>query len=228
MRAGSSPVGGSPAWIIYLKRVKSVVTPSLSQFDNSARYGTIMSMKASDIKGRNLQIFDEPEDIQWALEVHARRPELTENVKAVIITGNEDSPDGLWIVRELPVMIYSPVEQILPKPKPGDAVRLTGEFSIGKIGDIGIIGNDHPEAEDELHITFNCQGQSFWQEDKVSCSGGPVSMFTPASELKATGETIKWTFWRWKDVSRAGGRESYEKEVPLWEWAGSPNAGFPQ
>lgn len=189
-----------------------------------------MSMKVNDIKGRNLQIFDKPEDIQWALEVHARRPELTtENVTAVIITGNEDSPEGLWVAYDLPLTYDTEFEQILPlKPKPGDAVRLTGEFSIGNIGDIGIIGNDHPEAEDELHITFNCQGQSFWQGDKVSCSGGPVSMFTPASELRPTGETIKWTFWRWKDVPRAGGRESYEKEVPLWEWAGSPNAGFPQ
>ena len=61
--------------------------------------------RCSNIRGRSMELFDEPEDIKWALEVHVKQavknnfkpvPLNDKTCKAVIITGNEDCPDSVW------------------------------------------------------------------------------------------------------------------------------------
>jgi hypothetical protein len=53
---------------------------------------------AKNIEGYRCQLFLDTEDIKWALETHVQDPALTvENVTGVIMTGNEDSPEQIWI-----------------------------------------------------------------------------------------------------------------------------------
>jgi hypothetical protein len=57
-----------------------------------------MRRKAKNIDGRNLQLFTDRESIDWAMEVHGKGSGRSAGlVNGVIITGNEDSPDALWI-----------------------------------------------------------------------------------------------------------------------------------
>lgn len=116
------------------------------------------------------------------------------------------------------------------RPMPGDAVRLTREWFIAKPGAIGIIGGIIGRPNDDLHITFNCRGSAFrgpssaYSKDGVehiSCSGGPATIGTPHVCLRPTQERIRFEFWKWKDLPRAGGGVPYELEVPVWEWDGS-------
>ena len=106
----------------------------------------------------------------------------------------------------------------------GDAVRLAASWPWGeaggslKVGDIGVI--DGPTAQDILggSITFNATTH---REDGgvTSCSGGPATIWTPAYELRPTGETHELRVWRWKDGHPGQGRGvDYLAEVPLWDW----------
>jgi hypothetical protein len=114
------------------------------------------------------------------------------------------------------------------RPSGGDAVRLASPWRWGMLppGSIGIIdGVTDEECEESAAITFNfsafrgrdskySKGQEF-----CSCSGGPGTVATPVSELRPTGETHTYTAWRWLDLPRADGGESYWVTVTLWEWA---------
>jgi hypothetical protein len=114
------------------------------------------------------------------------------------------------------------------RPSGGDAVRLAAPWRWGMLpaGSIGIIGGiTDAECGEFAAITFNysafrgrdskyCRGPEY-----CSCSGGPGTVATPVSELKATGETYTYTAWRWRDLPRADGGESYRVTVTLWEWA---------
>lgn len=114
----------------------------------------------------------------------------------------------------------------------GDAVRLTREWSIAKAGEIGIIGGRTDECQTDLHITFNAscfRGRSSGyapaaEPEYVSCSGGPATISTPVSRLRAPGPGlaafVRRRFWQWKDLPRGGGGFDYELDVPLWEWDG--------
>jgi len=104
-------------------------------------------------------------------------------------------------------------------PMPGDAVVLTGEFSIAKPGDLGILDGKVGAPEEEYSIIFNCEGKAH-RDYKVSCSGGPGTIATPTTELIYTGEYIDFVFWRWKDRPRKDGGEPYTLHVPLWIWRG--------
>jgi hypothetical protein len=57
-----------------------------------------MKRKAKNIAGRNLQLFIDRESIDWAIEVHTKGSGRNAAlVTGVIMTGNEDCPDELWI-----------------------------------------------------------------------------------------------------------------------------------
>lgn len=112
-------------------------------------------------------------------------------------------------------------------PMPGDAVLLTGPFSIATPGQVAIIEGVVGEARDEYLVNFCYSAfrgpNSKYAKDPtefVSCSGGPAP-YLLASALKPTGRTRRVTFWRWKDLPRAGGGERYTLDVPEWEWDGT-------
>jgi hypothetical protein len=115
------------------------------------------------------------------------------------------------------------------QPMPGDVVRLTRDWSICKAGQLAVIEGKVGEARDDFMVNF-CYSAfrgpnsiyALDQSEHVSCSGGPVPFLKPTA-LQPTGETIAFTFWRWKDAPRANGGEKYVLVVPVWEWDG--NAG---
>lgn len=51
---------------------------------------------AIGITGRNVQLFTESDDLQWARDVHNVPAEAT----GVITIGNEDCPDAVWFTVE--------------------------------------------------------------------------------------------------------------------------------
>jgi hypothetical protein len=114
------------------------------------------------------------------------------------------------------------------RPSGGDAVRLSAPWRWGMLpaGSIGIIdGVTDEERKDSAAITFNFSAfrgrSSKYSKDPeyCSCSGGPGTVATPVSELRPTGEAYTYTAWRWRDLPRADGGESYRVTVTLWEWA---------
>jgi hypothetical protein len=109
----------------------------------------------------------------------------------------------------------TPAEQ----PQAGDAVHLDGTWTWGglDLGAIGVIEGVIGQRRPELEITFNAS--TFRDDHIVSCSGGPGSIATPASELHPTGETVELRVWRFKDGHReAHNDEHYTVTVPLWSW----------
>jgi hypothetical protein len=113
-----------------------------------------------------------------------------------------------------------------PYPMPGDAVRLTRDWSFVKAGQIAIIGGVIGERRNEYLICFAYSAfrgpNSKYSEDRtefVSCSGGPAP-YIPTSVLRPTGQLHNVTFWRWIDLPRADGGQNYQLDVPLWEWDG--------
>jgi hypothetical protein len=55
-------------------------------------------------------------------------------------------------------------------------------------------------------------------ENHMSCSGGPFISLTPANQFRKIGTTIR-QFWHWKEYPCAGGGQTYDAEVTLWELA---------
>ncbi len=77
-----------------------------------------MRRKAKNITGRNLQLFTDRESIDWALEVHAKGTGRSV-ATGVIMTGNEDCPDALWITNaDEPDHIDTVYELIATNGKP--------------------------------------------------------------------------------------------------------------
>jgi hypothetical protein len=118
----------------------------------------------------------------------------------------------------------------MTKPNGGEAVRLAAPWKWGMLppGSIGIIdGVTDEECEESASIVFNFsafRGKSSKYSqgpEYCSCSGGPATIATPVDELKPTNETHTYTAWRWKDLPRANGGESFQVTVPLWEWTPS-------
>ena len=108
-------------------------------------------------------------------------------------------------------------------PKPGDAIRLDSPFWGAPEGSFAIIDGCATYPEPYLMVTFGASAfrgpNSAYSHDQtayVSCSGGPCPPVNPAS-LSLIGTHVV-TFWRWKDLPRAGGGENYQLEVPLWSW----------
>ena len=59
--------------------------------------------RADEVTGRGLQLFDKSEDIRWALNTHVKRNDIHwDEMRGVILTGNEDSPDEIWVARKPP------------------------------------------------------------------------------------------------------------------------------
>lgn len=57
-------------------------------------------LAAIEITGRNLQIFTEEDDIEWAVITHVVESptnQLPDEVTGVIMTGNEDCPESIWV-----------------------------------------------------------------------------------------------------------------------------------
>ena len=112
-------------------------------------------------------------------------------------------------------------------PLPGDAVRLTGNYSVLKPGSIGIIGGIVGKPREGYDITFNAsafRGKSSHGPgpEYVSCSGGPGTIVTPAWKLVPTNEKINMEFWRWKDrYARKGNGETFMMFVPVFHWDGT-------
>lgn len=85
--------------------------------------------QAQEVKGRNLQLLDTAEDVAWAVDVHIAEVvkhhpdkfpslaglDLKKEIKGIVITGNEDSPDELHIALEFPVLRTSAVYEIIGK-----------------------------------------------------------------------------------------------------------------
>jgi hypothetical protein len=103
----------------------------------------------------------------------------------------------------------------------GDAIRLTKDWSIVKVGAIGIIAGTRHRSLKEGSIIFN---YSAFRDDKsVSCSGGPGTITTDTKLLIPTGEKKMIRFWRWKDgYAKADNGEDYFVMVNVWEWDGTP------
>src|ERR1051325_7830748 len=91
------------------------------------------------------------------------------------------------------------------RPMPGDAVKLTGPFSVARPGAVGVVGGILGETPEDLHIVFGImgafRGASFGRapDRYVSVSGGPGTIATPAHRLRPTETLEKVRFWRWKD-----------------------------
>lgn len=111
-------------------------------------------------------------------------------------------------------------------PMPGDAVRLSGTWCGLEAGKIGVLGGVVGHPTDDYSITFNAstfRGSRCSSKGVhiVSCSGGPATIWTPASELKPTDEKVTIRCWHWrKNFPGAHRGVSYLVEVPVWEWAG--------
>ena len=111
-------------------------------------------------------------------------------------------------------------------PMPGDAVMLTRGMVGAPAGSIGIIEGVVGKFRTEYNITFNCKtpfrGKSSGDKNNsemiVSCSGGPGTIATPASELVDTKHNVTQDFWRWKTTPQKDGSETYYKAIRLWEW----------
>lgn len=85
--------------------------------------------QAQQVTGRNLQQFTERDDIVWAIDACTTNVEalnaaaLKGEIKAVLMTGNEDAPDEVWIARETPVLITTEVELVHLAEEPGQRLR---------------------------------------------------------------------------------------------------------
>lgn len=91
--------------------------------------------QAREVRGRNLQLLYGA-DAQWALDEHVKRNDLVtlsrwqamalsqraghepddRIVRAVLMTGNEDSPEEIWISREDPTLVTTEVELVYVAP----------------------------------------------------------------------------------------------------------------
>jgi hypothetical protein len=117
-------------------------------------------------------------------------------------------------------------------PQPGDAVRLDGPYWGAELGAIAIIDSTHygwdwDTGEPHVMLVFKASAfrgprsaYSADQTERVSCSGGPCP-FVKLADLTPAGERAV-TFWRWRDLPRAGGGVEYQRTVPLWSWGGQP------
>ena len=93
---------------------------------------------------------------------------------------------------------------LLPQPCGGDLVRLTRAWSLCKAGDLGIVEGEVGVHRDEAGITFGwyADGPHVGRERPSStefadCSGGPATIATPMSQLRATGDVIVHWAWKW-------------------------------
>jgi len=126
----------------------------------------------------------------------------------------------------------------MASPKPRDIVRLTAAYMGLEKGSLGVIDSPYFAADGEAMVVFNAS--TFWgptsdlasavEDDmtgavlapdggRVSSSGGPCP-FVKLDDLKPAGR-IFHTYWRWKDLPRAGGGINFQREVDLWEWGGN-------
>jgi hypothetical protein len=132
------------------------------------------------------------------------------------------------------------LDGIARAPLPGDAVRLTGEYSLVKSGSYGFIEGFVGVEQDEYLVCFNVSPAPFKGRasfgtlletaivtgakagatgEVVSCSGGPA-LYLPVKYLRPTDEVKEFTFWKWDGLPRAGGGANYRQAVPVWEWEG--------
>lgn len=63
----------------------------------------MLKKKAEEINGRSMQFFEDRKDIEWALDVHVYPNQgfTKENTDGVILIGNEDCPDEVWLTRKI-------------------------------------------------------------------------------------------------------------------------------
>jgi hypothetical protein len=139
------------------------------------------------------------------------------------MTMGNDNAEGRWYPADLLDLVDEARDQdpssTEPQPQAGDAVRLDGTWTWGGVdlGAIGVIDGVIGQLRPELGITFNAS--TFRDDRVVSCSGGPGTIATPASELHPTGETVELRVWRFKGGHReAHNDEHYTVTVPLWSW----------
>ncbi len=104
-------------------------------------------------------------------------------------------------------------------PMPGDAVRLATPWRWGQLdaGTLGVLGSAFDQPEHASTITFNAHTHR--SDTGVSCSGGPGTVETEWSELRATTDVTRIPVWRWRNGwSGAGEGEDYAVMVPVWDW----------
>lgn len=107
-------------------------------------------------------------------------------------------------------------------PRGADVARLQAPWkwagTLVKVGDYGFIdGCVCEEYLISVNITFNTV--PFVDESFCSASGGPGSIATPISELKATDERVALRCWRWTDGrARAHYGAEYIRVCRVWDW----------
>ena len=98
-------------------RTSYQIASIVSSLKNDLEYTVGDTRKASEINGRNMQLFTKREDIKWVYETHIKNPNANHlKVKGVIMIGNEDAPDEIWGTCKRPanhmdteyMMIYKP------------------------------------------------------------------------------------------------------------------------
>jgi hypothetical protein len=141
----------------------------------------------------------------------------------------DDAIRNAWITAVTYPLGYQKVEQVeylgvaskTPRPLPGDAVRLSHPWSWGMLetGSIGVINGVIAQYPVDGHASIVFNHSTFRDEGTVSSSGGPGTVATDLTELRATKEMTNLLVWRWKDgFAGAGNGRSYTVKVPVWEW----------
>lgn len=105
------------------------------------------------------------------------------------------------------------------KPKPGDAVQITGKpqsWTLTREGQIGIIdGHGFQMWPGCCYVCLSASAYRTASGKTVSCSGGPVP-FVHLDALQPAG-TCLTRFWKWNQYGPGAGHgEEYLLEVPLW------------
>ncbi len=106
-----------------------------------------------------------------------------------------------------------------PSPIAGDAVRLTGRWSIAMPGTIMTLSScDVPGG-----LRIGRGGHYMGDDGTVSLTvGGPSSYLAlDVSRLVPTGLVVRRPFWRFFDLAGPDQGVDFTRPVALWEWNGS-------
>ena len=106
------------------------------------------------------------------------------------------------------------------RPGPGDAVRLTGEWSCVPSGDFLVLSGNH--GADGYTVARGRHAMS--ARGVMQTSGGPCSIMDLSCEfLTKTDDRREMQFWRFRD-DRMQAHSSIEfvRNVRVWEWSGNP------
>lgn len=103
-------------------------------------------------------------------------------------------------------------------PLAGDALRLTGRWSILPVGTIMTLSSTDTPGGFRIG-----RGGHYMNHDggvSLSCGGPSTHLALAVGALVATGEVVRLPFWRFADLPGAGEGVDFTRPVALWEWNG--------